>query len=61
MEAEAGAIKVIGEARRWQRGPETRSTGEVSLVEEILTKTSGDKIAGSNAGLQVWFTATAPT
>jgi phosphosulfolactate synthase len=58
-ELEAGAVKVIGEAREAGNVGLFRSTGEVrsGLVEEILTKVPVDKILweAPQKAQQVWF------
>ena len=58
-ELEAGAIKVIGEAREGGNVGLFRSTGEVrsGLVEEILTKIPAEKILweAPQKAQQVWF------
>jgi phosphosulfolactate synthase len=58
-ELDAGAIKVIGEAREGGNVGLFRSTGEVrsGLVEEILTKIPSEKILweAPQKAQQVWF------
>jgi len=58
-ELEAGALKVIGEAREAGNVGLFRSTGEVrsGLVEEILTKVPSEKIIweAPQKAQQVWF------